>query len=172
MTEERQGEELKSLIEVILEDERTRKGAEPEKPSEEWLNRFTHLWPLICEWLNRFVKLWPLIYEALSTPERLEIIRILLQAKKKKVWFSELQSQLPASFYEDPADLQYHLDRLILAHLIERTTDLADPRAAKDPHFAAYSLTHLGIAVLRAIRMIFEELKPPQPNSQLFVFEL
>lgn len=140
MTEEQRWEELKRLIRMTWKE----RGKEGEEPSDRWLTRFAHVWPLVCE--------------ALSAPERLGIMVTLLRAKEK-VWFSDLQTQLPG-FYKDPAALQHHLNRLALAWLVERTTDLADLRAARDPHFAAYRLTPLGKAALRAIGMIFEELKP------------
>jgi len=86
--------------------------------------------------VKRLAHLLPLVFLALANERRREILSTLLEANDR-IPFSELKRRSGLT----NASLAHHLNVLQRAWLVERTTDLASPRSAKDPYYCYYRAT-------------------------------
>ena len=101
--------------------------------------------------------LYPKVLEALKNQLRRDILDLLVQNPAKRWSFSEIKAAFPGL---KNASLAHHLNILQQAWLVERTTDLASPRTAKDPYYCFYAITRFGEYVTRSfLRDVKEGLK-------------
>ena len=98
--------------------------------------------------------LYPKVVEAIADPTRRRILELLAKSERGRLAFTEIKRALRV---KNSSALAHHLNMLQRAWLVERTTDLASPRTAKDPYYCFYSLTRLGEQVTQRVLSCLEE---------------